>query len=117
MAKLMMKWFQVLALSAGLVVASGTWSEELYGDAVLETEHPSYGAVMLDTFIARPIGVVATVLGAAIWVVTSPLTAVTGTIGEAGKTLVLEPFATTFVRCLGCSEIGWRKMPPAEDAE
>jgi len=114
MAKLMMKWFQVLVLTSGLVVASGSWSEEGSADVALDTEHPSYGAVILDALIARPIGVVATVFGAAIWVVTSPLTAVTGTIGEAGQVLVVDPFATTFYRCLGCSEIGWRKLPPAD---
>lgn len=113
MAKLMMKWFQVLALTVGLVMASGSWAEEEYDD-VLGTQRPSYGAVIGDAIFVRPITLVATVVGAAVWVVTSPLTAVTGTIGEAGQTLVVEPFATTFFRCLGCTEVGWRKLPPAE---
>lgn len=116
MAKLIMKWFQVLVLAGGLVAASGSWSEEESSNEVLGTKRPSYGAVMGDALFVRPITLVATVVGAVVWVVTSPLTAVTGTIGEAGQTLVVDPFATTFYRCLGCSEIGWRKLPPA-DAE
>jgi len=114
MAKLIMKWFQVLVLAGGLVAASGSWSEEESVDDIIGTKRPSYGAVLADTVIVRPITLAATILGAVVWVVTSPLTAVTGTIGEAGQTLVVDPFATTFYRCLGCSEIGWRKLPPAD---
>lgn len=114
MAKLIVKWFQVLALTAGLVMASASWSEEESTEDVVGTKRPSYGAILGDTFIVRPITLVATVVGAVVWVVTSPLTIVTGTIGEAGQTLVVDPFATTFYRCLGCSEIGWRKLPPAD---
>jgi hypothetical protein len=131
MAKLMVKWFQVLVLAGGLVVASGGWSEEqpaenatvMAGESpaaeesaeeIIGTKRPSYGAALADTLLVRPITLTATVLGAAIWVVTVPFTAVTGTVGEAGQTLVVEPFATTFFRCLGCTEVGWRKLPPAD---
>lgn len=133
MAKLMMKWFQVLALVSGLAVTFGVWSEEASVDSaavtaespaadegdqsaaeILGTQRPSYGAVLMDTFIVRPITLTATVLGAAVWVVTVPVTVITGTIGEAGQTLVVEPFATTFFRCLGCTEVGWRRLPAAD---
>lgn len=115
MAKLIMKWFQVLALAGGLVMASGGWSEEESMDDALGVERPSYGAVMGDVLVVRPLALVATAVGAVVWVVTSPLTAITGTIGEAGQTLVIDPFATTFYRCLGCTEVGWRKLPHAVD--
>lgn len=137
MANVVMKWFQVLALASGLWVAAGAWAdeaaeniavqqdvqqettadtvdtEEAYAEEeeVVPTQRPGYLAVIGDAILVRPITLFGTFVGAIIWVVTSPITAITGTIGEAGQTLVLEPAATTFYRCLGCTEVGWRKLP------
>ena len=92
------------------------WAEGAEDKAV-ETSRPGYGVVIADVVFVRPLTFVAMVAGAAIWVVTIPVTAPTGTIGEAGYTLVAEPAVATFARCLGCTEAGWRKLPKKEADE
>ena len=128
MVKLMIKWLQVLVLGTGLLVAMVSTADDdvdqltavetgtdqaQYDDEVM-TERPGYGAIVVDAAIARPLGIVGTALGAAVWVVTLPFTLPTGTVGEAGQSLVVDPAVTTFYRCLGCFESGWRKLPPAD---
>ena len=64
---------------------------------------PTDGAMMVDLVVARPIGAARTVLGAAVFVVSLPFTALGGGVGEAAETLVVGPAKETFVRCLGCT--------------
>ncbi len=74
--------------------------EEAYGEDYSETE-VSGGDVLLDTVALRPLGLLATVLGTATFIVTLPFSALGGNAGEAAKTLVADPFAYTFQRPLG----------------
>jgi hypothetical protein len=69
-------------------------------------ESPSAAAMVFDGIIVRPITLVATVIGGALWIVTLPFSLLGGNAGEAGETLVLEPAAATFLRCLGCTNNG-----------
>lgn len=75
------------------------------------TERPSGMEMTADAVLVRPLMLVATVLGTAVYVVSLPFSALGGNAGEAGQTLVVTPFKATFVRCLGCSE---KHMPTAE---
>ena len=50
--------------------------------------------------------IASTVVGAGLWLVTSPFSLLGSNVGEAGEVLVLNPGKNTFVRCLGC--------PPAQ---
>lgn len=68
------------------------------------TERPSGVEMAADTILVRPLTLVATVLGAGLFVVSLPFSALGGNVGEAGSTLVVTPFKATFMRCLGCSE-------------
>jgi hypothetical protein len=70
-------------------------------------EDPSALAMVSDAVLVRPLGLVFTVIGAAVFVVTLPFSALGGNVGQAGKTLVGGPFETTFVRCLGCTKTGY----------
>lgn len=138
MARSIMKWFQVLAVIISTQWVSIAWAEETatgsesavsqeadgsdtsstsyeVGEDVAPIERPGFLPVIADAVLVRPVTLVATAVGAVIWVVTLPLTAVTGTVGEAGQTLVVDPAATTFYRCLGCTEVGWRKLPKKVD--
>jgi hypothetical protein len=63
----------------------------------------SFLAMTGDLLIARPLGLLATVAGAAVFLVSLPFTAAGGNVAEAGQTLVLGPAEATFVRCLGCT--------------
>ncbi len=65
-----------------------------YGD-------PTYGAMFVDGFVARPLGLGATVVGTAIWIVTLPFSAIGGNVSEATDRLIVDPARFTFVRPLG----------------
>ena len=59
-----------------------------------------------DLVIARPLGAVITVVGAAAFVVSLPFTAAGGNVKQAADSLVVQPARETFVRCLGCKAPG-----------
>ena len=66
------------------------------------TDRPTGLEMTGDVLIVRPLTLVATVLGAGLFVVSLPFSALGGNLGEAGDTLVVTPFKATFFRCLGC---------------
>jgi hypothetical protein len=66
-------------------------------------ERPTAMAMTGDLLIARPALLAMTVVGAAVFVVSSPFSALGGNIGEAADTLVVGPAQATFLRCLGCT--------------
>lgn len=71
-------------------------------------EDPSALAMVGDAIIARPLGLAFTVIGAAVYVVTLPFSALGGNAKAAGQTLVVGPAEATFVRCLGCTKSGYK---------
>jgi hypothetical protein len=68
---------------------------------------PNEFAMVGDLLVARPIGAVMTIGGAAVWLVSLPFTLMAGHAGEAAETLMLGPAEATFVRCLGCRNPGY----------
>jgi len=52
----------------------------------------------LDILFARPIGVIAGVLGSAIFVVSLPFTIPTGSVRDAAGMFIVKPFQFSFVR-------------------
>jgi len=69
-------------------------------------ETPSAMEMAFDGLIIRPITLVATVLGAGIWILTLPFSALGGNAGEAADVLILQPAEATFLKCLGCKSSG-----------
>ncbi|HEX7034599.1 MAG TPA: hypothetical protein VF210_02430 [Pseudomonadales bacterium] len=65
-------------------------------------EEPSAAEMTADVLIARPLGIVATVLGSAVFVVSLPFSAAGGNVDQAADALVMGPVRETFLRCLGC---------------
>ena len=61
---------------------------------------PDY-AMIADLFLIRPVGVVASVAGVALWTVSLPFSLLGGNEKEAGETLIHKPFRFTFARPLG----------------
>lgn len=127
MAKNMIKWLQMTILAAGLGLAMGGWSEEASVSAApeassqqesaafeIERERPGFHRVFWDAVLVKPIGFASMLVGSVLFVVTLPVSIPTGTVGEAGATLVVDPAADVFMRCLGCTEVGWRKLPEKE---
>ncbi|MFU8814280.1 MAG: hypothetical protein ACNA7W_02980 [Pseudomonadales bacterium] len=73
--------------------------------------HPSAGAMTADLLVARPLGIVATTLGTAFFVVSLPFSAAGGNVDQAAQALVIGPARETFVRCLGCRSAGKSQQP------
>ncbi|GAA0582295.1 hypothetical protein GCM10008997_33860 [Halomonas salifodinae] len=87
----------VLALGSGAVGAQDRYMEQR-----LEAR-PSGGAMVADALIGRPLLVVATLGGTAVFLVSLPFTALGGNVDAAAETLIRTPAEATFRRCLGCS--------------
>lgn len=64
-------------------------------------EEPSSTAIIFDVLITRPLGIVATAVGAAVFVVGLPFTIPTRSVGLAADKLVVDPLAFTFRRPVG----------------
>ncbi|BAL26196.1 hypothetical protein [Azoarcus sp. KH32C] len=54
-----------------------------------------------DLLIVRPIGIIGSVFGAAGFIISLPFTIPSGTVGEAGRAMVVNPLEYTFYRPLG----------------
>jgi len=96
-------FFLSLFLVAGLAVnAHGQATSQPTNDSsVQQQEPPAAGAILGDFIFLRPFGLAATVIGAAMTVVTLPIAIPSGSTGAVAKKLIAEPFAFTFTRPLG----------------
>ena len=65
---------------------------------------PSSSVVAVDAIIGRPLGLATTIAGAAVFLVTLPLSLTSESTGEAAWGLVGRPYGWTFVRPLGRGE-------------
>jgi hypothetical protein len=90
----------------GLVIGCLLLPQMLWAQEAID-ETPNEWAMVGDLVVARPLGVVMTVGGAAVWLVSLPFTLLSGHAGEAAGTLIGGPLETTFMRCLGCRQPGY----------
>ena len=91
-----------VALMIGcLMLPQALWAQNVVD------ESPNEFAMVGDLLVARPIGVVMTVGGVVVWLVSLPFTLMAGHASEAAETLMLGPAQATFVRCLGCRNPGY----------
>ncbi len=61
-------------------------------------------SMMFDLVLLRPLGLAATVIGTAFFVVSLPFSILGGNTGEAAKKLMVEPAKYTFTRPLGAED-------------
>jgi hypothetical protein len=102
-----MKSLQVLFVTLLLCTSLAAQATESgSGDPRYTIQNPPAYAMIGDLLIARPLLVVATVIGAGVFVVSLPFTALGGGVGDAGQALVVDPAKAAFVRCLGCTGRG-----------
>lgn len=103
----------VLALTTGLMAlpaqAETVQQQNTSGDPTYTVNAPSGFAMAGDLLIARPLLIGATAIGAGLFVVSLPFSALGGNVGAAGKALVVDPGKEAFVRCLGCTSSGYQK--------
>lgn len=92
---------RLLALLVSFMV--GFASVPAFADEMQENESPSAAAMVTDGLVLRPVLLGFTVIGAALFVVTLPVSAIGGNVKEAARVLVAEPAKATFTRCLGCT--------------
>lgn len=91
-------WAVIGVIAAVICVpfASSVQAQEYF-----EAKEPGGGAMIYDTVVVRPIGLAATVIGSAFWLISLPFSASGDNTGTATKKLVKEPAAYTFKRPLG----------------
>ena len=102
----------VLALTTGLLALPAqaeVVQQNASGDPAYSLEAPKGYAMAGDLIIARPLLIAGTIVGAGLFLVSLPFTAAGGNVKEAGQALVVEPGMAAFVRCLGCTESGYKK--------
>lgn len=102
---------RLLALLVSLMVGVASVpasAEENLDDQV--NNRPTATAMLGDAILARPLLLVLTAGGTAVFLASLPFSALGGNVTEAGKMLVVGPAKQTFVRCLGCTAIQheWR---------
>lgn len=84
-----------LAAALLFVSAQSSAAESVIDDA------PSAEAMTFDLFVMRPLSLVGTVVGTAVYIVALPFNLLTLNLAEPGRRLVVEPAKYTFVRDLG----------------
>lgn len=90
-----------LAVTLLFTLAMVTPPAVMADDLVNNYEEPKDGAIVLDLVVLRPLGLVGTVVGTALFLVALPLSIPTGSINGTFTHLVKRPFVFTFVRELG----------------
>lgn len=93
-------------LSVAMVISCMLLPQTLWAQEAVD-ESPNEWAMVGDLLVARPIGAVLTVGGAAVWLVSLPFTLLAGNASEAAGTLIGGPVESTFMRCLGCRQPGY----------
>lgn len=99
----------LFALIASLLaVPAMAEQQNASGDPLYTADAPKGYSMIGDLLIARPLLIAATVVGAAVFVVTLPFSALGGNIDEAATSLIKEPGQAAFQRCLGCTTVGYQ---------
>jgi hypothetical protein len=84
-----------------LVVGSLASASEYHGRDYPEWDQDTAGLMIADALVVRPLGIVSTVFGGALFIVSLPFSALGGNTGEAFERLVADPARFTFARELG----------------
>ncbi len=88
----------VVSLATGFVPGRLSAATGMYEP---HSREPSAGAMAVDVVAVRPLGIVATVLGTGLFIVSLPFSALGGNVDEAAEALVVKPARFTFLRPLG----------------
>ena len=88
--------FGMIAALICIPFASSALAEQYF-----EAKEPGGGAMIYDMVVVRPIGLAATVIGSAFWLVSLPFSASGDNYDTATEKLVKEPTVYTFKRPLG----------------
>jgi hypothetical protein len=92
----------ILIITTGLII--GPFQGYAQFEGTDDSEKWAGEPLLADLFIARPLGLIKSVLGMVGFVVTIPLTVPFGSTRAAFDLMVREPFSYTFQRPLGTNE-------------
>ena len=86
-----------------LIIAFATVSlaTNSFAQAAMEGSEITTEEMVADALLVRPLGLVAIILGAGLFVISLPFSLLGRNVGEAGTKLVVDPAKFTFVRPLG----------------
>ena len=93
-----------LAAAATLLAASASVAASDNIDPSFNSQSngtPSSGAILMDVVVLRPLSLVGTVLGTAVFIVGLPFEAMSGDVAGPANRLVAQPARFTFTRPLG----------------
>lgn len=93
--------FSCFVLTANVYAGDASYKYHSSHHGYHFAESGSAEAMVADVIVARPIGLVATVVGSAVYVVSLPFSLLGGNEKQAREKLVKEPTAFTFKRPLG----------------
>lgn len=99
-----------LTLAMTLAISGHALANNPSGDPMYSADAPRAWAMTGDLLIARPLLIATTLIGAGVFVVSLPFTALGGGVEEAADALIGEPGREAFVRCLGCTRSGYNKQ-------
>jgi hypothetical protein len=95
--KLVSCFLAIVLVTSNLTLVNSAYAREYDSN----NERPSGGAMLVDAVFMRLPMTAVTIVGAAVFVVTLPFSALGGNVGEAGTKLVKEPFEYAWLRPLG----------------
>ncbi len=89
------------ALVVLTATAAVTLAPSVQAAGSVHADDATFGTMVTDALVARPLGLGATIIGTAAWIITLPFSALGGNVNEAAQTLIVAPARYTFVRPLG----------------
>lgn len=95
--KLISYFLAVMLATSNMAFVSSAYAS----DYDINSERPSGSAMLADAVLMRVPMTAVTLVGAGIFIVTLPFSALGGNVGEAGTKLVKEPFEYAWLRPLG----------------
>lgn len=97
-----MKTMIACVVLCGLLwTVSGVSTAQPVSDTTPSPSERAVGAILLDFFLLRPLGLAGTAIGSAIYVVTLPVSLPTRSARHVARHMVIAPAQYTFVRPLG----------------
>jgi ABC-type molybdate transport system permease subunit len=92
---------QCVALLVLVTLILAVSSPTAFAQAAAEKEEDKAAKMVVDALVIRPLSLVATVAGTAVFIVALPFSALGGNVKASAEKLVVEPAKFTFVRPLG----------------
>ncbi|MEN8244354.1 MAG: hypothetical protein ABFS43_05585 [Thermodesulfobacteriota bacterium] len=84
-----------------IVFATVSLATNSFAQAAMQGSEITTEEMAADALLVRPLGLVAIVLGAGLFVISLPFSLLGRNVGEAGSKLVVAPAVFTFMRPLG----------------